>query len=84
MSRYSLVILSPCTPSLPCYSFPVILDIPSPPLPFPPLPTQAGDKDSFKLQLNNLLCCRSWSSLPDIMDIFEEKNDGRVGLGQLI
>jgi len=38
---------------------------------------QEGDKDSFKLQLNHVLCCRSWGILPDIMDMFEEMNEGR-------
>ena len=38
---------------------------------------QAGDKDSFKLQLNHVLCCRPWGVLPDMLDLFEQKNHGR-------
>ena len=37
---------------------------------------QAGDKDSFKLQLNHVLCCRPWAVLPDMLDLFEQINHG--------
>ena len=46
-----------------------------------PLHRQEGDKDSFKLQLNHVLCCRSWAILPDIMDMFEEMNEGGQAAG---
>ena len=35
------------------------------------------DKESFKLNLNYVLCCRSWDILPDILDRFEEMTDGK-------
>ena len=35
------------------------------------------DKESFKLNLNHVLCCRSWDILPDILDRFEEMTDGK-------
>jgi len=38
---------------------------------------QAGDKDSFKLQLNHVLCCRPWAVLPDMLDLFEQINHGK-------
>ena len=33
-----------------------------------------GDKESFKMNLNHILSCRSWDILPDIMDMFESAN----------
>ena len=35
------------------------------------------DKESFKLNLNHVLCCRSWDILPDILDRFEEMTEGK-------
>ena len=38
---------------------------------------QGGDKDTFRLQLNHVLCCRPWGVLPDMLDLFEQMNHGR-------
>ena len=35
------------------------------------------DKEAFKLNLNYVLCCRSWDILPDILDKFETMTDGK-------
>ena len=35
------------------------------------------DKESFKMNLNYILCCRPWDILPDILDKFEIINEGK-------
>jgi len=35
------------------------------------------DKEAFKLNLNYVLCCRSWEILPDILDKFETMTEGK-------
>ena len=35
------------------------------------------DKDSFKLNLNHILCVRNWHVLPELMDKFESMNEGK-------
>ena len=35
------------------------------------------DKESFKMNLNHILCCRPWDILPDILDKFEIINEGK-------
>ena len=34
---------------------------------------QVEDSAEFKLRLNNVLSSRSWDTLPDILDTFEQK-----------